>query len=191
MEISKFTTPFTDKLCTKWGIEYFPEFLSRARNPDDTVLALKGYRQTKSYTCGFVSGLMALQFFKPKANVKKFYQLCRLDDDWGASTRKVASALRKSGLQVSIRKSLTLEDIADCLEAGKPILTSIKRQGQIQHWVTIYGVNRKTKEVFVASDKFWFSLFKTITKWNVFRRRLPEGVDFLVCSSKTRSKAKG
>lgn len=184
MEIHYFTTPFVDKLCTRIKLDYFPEFLTRARSPDDLVVNIPGYRQTKSYTCGFVGGLMILRYFRPEASTESFYLDCRAHDDWGISTRKAASALRKAGVGVSIKKHLHFEDIASAIEAGCPIMTSIKRQGQIQHWVVIYGVNRKTKEVFVAGDKFWFSLLKTTHKWNSFRHRLPAGVDFLVCYSK-------
>jgi hypothetical protein len=181
MEIAPFTTPLTDKIWDKLGIEYMPEFLTRARNKDDIVLSVPGYRQTKSYTCGFVSGMMVLHYFRPESTVKDFYPMCEAHDDWGVSTRKLSMALRKTGIKVSLQKSLTFEDIASFITEGRPIITSIKRHGQIQHWIVIYGVNRKTKELFVAGDKFWLSVFKTVLKWNVFRHRLPKGVDFLIC----------
>lgn len=184
MEISTFTNPFTDKLCTKMKLEYFREFLSRARSSDDTVLNIPGYRQTKSYTCGFVSGLMVLHYLQLKIPAQSFYSVCEAHDDWGMSTKKVATALRQFDVAVSIKKYLNFDEIASSIEEGKPIITSIKRHGQIQHWIVIYGVNRKTKEVFIAGDKFWFSVFKTIHKWNSFRHRLPTGVDFLICWKK-------
>lgn len=184
MEIAPFTTPLTDKIWDRLGIEYLTEFLTRARNSDDVVLSIPGYRQTKSYTCGFVSGMMVLHYFHPNATVKDFYPTCLAHDDWGVSTRKLSDALRGAGIKVSIQKSLSFDQIAKTIESGRPIITSIKRHGQIQHWVVIYGVNRKKKELFVAGDKFWLSLFKTVLQWNVFRHRLPRGVDFLICWEK-------
>jgi hypothetical protein len=83
-----------------------------------------------------------------------------------------------------IRKDLKFQDIAEYINDGHPIITSIKRQGDIQHWIVIYGVNRKTKEVFVAGDKFWFSPASTIMKWNNFRHRIASGADFLICWKK-------
>lgn len=162
------------------------EFLTRPRSEDDVCIEIPGYRQTKSYTCGYVSGMMVLHTFDPEACGEEFYTLCRAHDEWGMSTRKLATALRKKGIRVSIRKKFTLDEIADCIEAGMPIITSIKRVNEIQHWIVIYGVNRKTRELFVAGEKFWFSPAGTVFKWNEFRHRFPAGVDFLVCSSKSR-----
>jgi hypothetical protein len=184
MEISRFTTTFTDRLCHKLGFEYVKEFISRPRNKNDLVLRVPGYRQTKSYTCGFVSSLMVLHFFDRKQSAEKFYKLCNPHFDWGMSTRKVASALRRSKIKVGIKKLMLFEDIANSIEHGHPIITSIKREDVIQHWVVIYGVNRKTKEVFVAGDKFWFSLASTRVDWKSFRRRIASGADFLVCRPK-------
>ena len=168
----------------KLKLDYIPEFLSRPRHPDVLVLNIPGYRQTKSFTCGFVSGLMVLRYFRADANAKTFYADCRAHDDWGISTRKVSNALRRQDVGVSLRRNLTFNQIASELEAGRPILTSIKRNGQIQHWVVIYGVNKRKKEVFMAGDKFWFSLFKTNHEWKSFRHRLPPDVDFLICRDK-------
>lgn len=184
MEIARFTTPLSDKICSALGFEYVWELISKPRNENDIVIAIPGYRQTKSYTCGFVSGLMILHAYDPKANVKKFYELCDAHEEWGMSTRKVAKALRASGIGVMIRKELKFQDIADFIDAGHPIITSIKRRDEIQHWVVIYGVNKKTKEIFVAGDKFWFSPVSTIFKWNSFRHRIASGADFLVCWKK-------
>lgn len=184
MEIAHFTTPLTDKLCHKLGFEFVREFISRGWKKDDIVLKIPGYRQTKSYTCGFVSGLMVLHHFDRKQSAKKFYELCNPHFDWGMSTRKVASALRKSKIKVSIKKLMPFDELANLIEEGKPIITSIKRRDVIQHWVVIYGVNRKTKEVFVAGDKFWFSPATTRMEWKIFRRRIASGADFLVCSKK-------
>lgn len=181
MEICFFTTPLTDKICHKIKLDYFPEFLTRTRHPDVLILNIPGYRQTKSYTCGYVSGLMVLRYFRTNSDVKTFYADCRAHDDWGISTRKVADALRKHEIGVSLKRHLTFNQIASEIEAGRPILTSIKRKGQIQHWVVIYGVNKRKKEVYIAGDKFWFSLFKTNHQWKSFRPRLPQDVDFLVC----------
>ncbi len=160
------------------------EFISRARNKDDIVIEIPGYRQTKSYTCGFVSGLMVLHSFNRKVSPKKFYSLCNVHEEWGMSTRKLATALRKMKISVSIKPGLKFDEILGYLSEGKPIITSIKRRDDIQHWVVIYGANKKTKEIFVAGDKFWFSPMKTHLKWNVFRRRVATGADFLICSPK-------
>lgn len=181
MRIDQFTTPFSDQLCDKLGIEFISEFLTSARNKHDTVLDVPGYRQTKSYTCGFVSGLMVLRTFQPDASWETFHKKCQMHPEWGMSTRKVANALRKSGIQVRIRPGMKFDAIADAIESGAPVITSVKRYKDIQHWVVIYGVNRKRKELFIAGEKFWFSPASTVYPWSEIRPTIPSGADFLVC----------
>lgn len=185
MRIDHFTTAFSDDLCDKLGLEFIAEILTRARNSDDICIDVPGYRQLKSYSCGFVSGLMVLRTFYPNASHRKFYQLCDLNPEWGMSTKKVARALRKSGIGVRIRQGLSFDEIADFIEEGQPIITSVRRHKEIQHWIVIYGVNRKTREIFIAGEKFWFSLKPTVFEWKILRRQIPNKNDFLVCWKKT------
>lgn len=185
MNIDRFTGPLSDKIFHKLRLEYVREFLTRSRNPDDICIEIPGYRQTKSYTCGYVSGLMVLHAFDKKACGETFYEHCDAHHEWGMSTKKVATALRKSGIGVRIRQGLHFDEIADFISEGQPIITSIRRHKEIQHWVVIYGVNRKTKEVFIAGEKFWFSPAGTVFEWKKIRRQIPNRNDFLVCWQKT------
>jgi ABC-type bacteriocin/lantibiotic exporter with double-glycine peptidase domain len=185
MRIDQFTSDFSDNLCDLLGIEFVTEVLTEARSKDDIVLPVPGYRQTKSYTCGFVSGLMVARTFDPKVPHEKFYELCELHPEWGMSTKKLARALRQSGVGVRIRQGLHFDEIADYISAGQPIITSIKRHKDIQHWVVIYGVNKKLREVFIAGEKFWFSPAETVYKWNELRHKIPVQNDFLVCFRKS------
>lgn len=184
MRIDQFTSPFSDQLCDQLGIEYITEVLTQPRNKDDICIDIPGYRQTKSYTCGFVSGLMVARTFYPKIPHTKFYELCRMHPEWGMSTKKLAAALRKSGVGVRIRQGLTFDEIAQFISEGQPIITSIRRNKEIQHWVVIYGVNKKLKEVFIAGEKFWFSPDETVFEWNELRHKIPAQNDFLVCWKK-------
>lgn len=184
MNIDRFTNSFTDRICDLLGFEYVREFLTGPRTDADVCIAIPGYRQTKSYTCGYVSGLMVLHAFDPKASAKDFLAQCQTHEEWGMSTRKVASALRQAGVGVRIRQGVNFSEIADYIKNGHPIITSIQRRGEIHHWVVIYGVNTKTKEIFIAGEKFWFSLAPTVMSWKDFRKSLVKGTDFLVCWKK-------
>lgn len=184
MRIDQFTTPESDRLCDELGIEFITEVLTEARSKDDITIDIPGYRQTKSYTCGFVSGLMVTRHFYPKTPHTKFYELCQMHPEWGMSTKKLAAALRKSDIGVSFRQGLSFNEIADYISEGKPIITSIRRSKDIQHWIVIYGVNRKTKEIFIAGEKFWFSPDETVFRWSEISRQIPVRNDFLVCWKK-------
>jgi hypothetical protein len=181
MEISPFTTDHMDEVFTRLKKDYVQELLSRATVEGDMVLDIPGYRQVKSFTCGFVSGFMVLEYFGIKTSSEKFYKLCRPHQEWGISTRKLSDALRKMKIKVVIRQKLSFDEIADAISEGKPIITSVKRRNDIQHWIVIYGVNRRTKEIFVAGDKFWFTPDATRYKWDPYRKKIATWADFLIC----------
>lgn len=185
-EISPFTTPEMDRIFDSLKKEYVQELLSRATLSDDVVVNISGYRQIKSYTCGFVSGVMILEGFGIKIDTGKFYKQCRPHQTWGISSRKLADALRKNEIKVVIRQKLSFDEIADALTKGSPIITTVKRRNDIQHWVVIYGVNKRTKEIFVAGDKFWFTPDKTRYKWLEYKKRFPTWADYLICSPRFR-----
>jgi hypothetical protein len=181
-EISRFTTDHMDEVFTRLKKEYVQELLSRARKDGDIVLGIPGYRQIKSFTCGFVSGLMVLEGLGKKIDSAKFYKECRPHQTWGISTRKLSRALRKNGIRVKIRQKLKFEEVAEAISAGHPIITTVKRRNDIQHWIVIYGVNKNTREIFVAGDKFWFTPDSTRHKWDPYWKRFPTWADFLICS---------
>ncbi len=181
-EIYPFTTDHMDEVFTRLKKDYVQELLSRARVEGDVVIDIPGYRQIKSFSCGFVSGVMVLEGFGKKIDTEKFYQDCRPHQEWGISTRKLSDALRKNGIKVKIRQKLKFDEVAEAIAAGNPIITTVKRRNDIQHWIVIYGVNKRTKEIFVAGDKFWFTPDSTRQKWDPYRKRFPTWADFLICS---------
>ncbi len=95
-----------DAFAAKTGISVLHDRLKHPAVPGVVTLAVPGYRQAESYTCGFAAGLMALHTFHPRADIDAFCRRVRPTPRHGASTRKVANALRISGVAVSIRKSL-------------------------------------------------------------------------------------
>lgn len=174
-----------NKFAELTGIVVFPDWLPGPNGDDATVLAVPGYAQVQDYTCGFVAGLMVLHTYNPRADVDLFYKRVDPHEQWGSSTVKVANALRKSGIGVGKRKSLTFKTVAATIEAGYPIITSVLTDDpEVNHWVVIYGVGHKPKRIFLAANGSPF-LSKKIYEWRTFKNKYwyPNGFG-LVCWGK-------
>lgn len=160
-----------DGFAAKTGICVVRDRLKHPGGPGVVTLAVPGYRQVESYTCGFVAGLMVLHTFHPRASINAFFHRVRPTPLHGASTRKVADALRKSGIGVSIRKKLGFHEIRREIDAGFPILTCVKTEDEdVEHWVVIYGYGLKPNRLFLAGsglpffdgrERLWEDYLKT------------------------------
>ena len=166
------------------GIVIVSDRLPGPDGDDATVLDVPGYVQTQTYTCGFVAGLMVLHAFKPNSSIDLFYRRVAPHEDRGASTEKIATALRKSNIGVGKRESLTFDAIADAIEAGYPIVTTVSTgDPEVNHWVVIYGVGRKPKRIFLAANGLPFLSHKKYP-WRTFKDKwCPSGFG-LVCWGK-------
>lgn len=142
-----------DILADKTGICVIRDRLIHPGSADVITLDIPGYRQVESYTCGFVAGLMVLHTFHPEARVDRFYKAVAPTRRWGASTRKVANALRRSGVGVSVRADLSFQKIAVAIDKGYPIITVIRTSDpDVHHWVVIYGYGKNPDRVFIAAN---------------------------------------
>jgi hypothetical protein len=173
-----------DRLADKTGIRIMPDILPHPGGDDVTTLAVPGYRQIDSFSCGAAAALMAVRTFRPGFPAGDFHDLCSPVD--GIQNQRLIRFLRKSGLGVSERGDLTFTAIAEQIDAGFPIITLVNEKDGLQHWVVIYGVGRKPNRVFVAGVKLPFIGRKAFT-WREFSRTWVTGYG-LVCWGKPERK---
>jgi hypothetical protein len=106
-----------------------------------------------AYSCGFVAGAMVLRCFHPRRSLRRFFDLCRSHYDTGISTSALISALRASGVGVSIRRDLNFRAMVDALDAGYPVITYVHTPvPNVDHWVVIYGYGLHPNRLYVAGD---------------------------------------
>lgn len=157
--------------------------LRRASGPNEVTLDLPGYAQLDSYGCGAVAGVMALKHFRPNASFSTFYARVAPHPEWGASTRKLARALRASGLRVQERGDLTFAGLCAALDAGSPVIVTVQNPGvDAAHWVVVYGYGLKPNRVFLASNGFPFVATNEFPLRQFARLWSPHG-NGLVCST--------
>jgi len=166
------------------GVVVVSDFLPRGQNPlTDSVLALRGSRQVEDFSCGFVAALMVVEYFNRPVTVDRLYRLIGPHEEWGASTRKVASALRRCGIRVELRDRLGFDELAAAIDAGHPVITCITSpRANNSHWCVVYGVSRKPSRVFVAGIGLPHLDAGKVLPWASFRRVWSPPGNGLVCS---------
>jgi ABC-type bacteriocin/lantibiotic exporter with double-glycine peptidase domain len=180
-EALKIVVELKDNIVDFTGYEVRKESIPKPRDENEILIPIAGYRQNKSYTCGFTSGLMILHTFNPQSSIDTFYKRVKSDKS-GTSTNRLVSALRESGIRIRVVRggSITFQQIAGWIKQGRPIITTVKND---THWVVIFGVGYKPQRIFIAGNGLL--LKKQKHTWTEFRYKLQGGVsDSLVCYRK-------
>ncbi|MEI6236448.1 MAG: papain-like cysteine protease family protein [Planctomycetota bacterium] len=167
-----------------FGIDYVEHPLEYGEyDPSVTTLSVPGYRQTQTFSCGYVAGMMVLHTFYPRRSKTAFWNKVLPDREFGVQTERLTKALRQSNLKVTLRKKLTFDEIAANIEASRPIIAEVKSRFADSHWVVIYGIGRSPKRIFIAGCGLpHFS--SCVRSWAEYRRdRTPSG-DYLICRAK-------
>ena len=174
-----------DLISDKTGFVAVRDRLHHPSGSDVVTLAVPGYRQTNTYSCGAIAGLMILRTFKPKASLDEFYRRINPDPEHGSDTPELLRALRKSGVGVDERYNLNWRSVSNAIRDGYPIATVVNtKKAQVLHWVVIYGVGVNPNRVYIAGDGLpWIG--KREYAWPDFVRRWrPKGFG-LVCWGKS------
>jgi hypothetical protein len=158
--IGEAATTALDIFAKQTGVRVLNLPLSHPRTREVTTLMVPGYKQTQTYTCGFVAGLMVLHALYPKSSIEAFYRRVNPDPKWGTTNKKLLEALKLSGIGVSVRRGMQFRDIQRHIDAGFPIITLVKTGDEYTtHWVVIYGYGNESGKnpprVFVAGRQLF------------------------------------
>ncbi len=154
MDFAERLYDWLDDLTVVTGVKLVADPLTHPPPADDAVtLRMPGYRQTDSFSCGFVAGLMAVHALHPRRSVGRFYDLVSPHRVTGTSNARLVQALRASGVVVTARKDLDFHGVAAAIHAGAPVVTTIATGcADTWHWVTLYGVGERPRRVFLAGS---------------------------------------
>lgn len=168
-------------------ISYLSDPLSYADRDDDEeeTLALPGYRQLQSFSCGWVAGLMVLHYFDRRRSPSDFWERLSPHPENGTTTRRLMQGLKQSGVVCTLSKNLTWPKIKKAIQNGNPIILTVKTKRKDElHWVVLYGANYRTKEVFIAGNGIpylnWLTDAHKLTWGDFYKSWEPKG-EALVC----------
>ncbi len=112
------------------------------------TLDLPGYRQVRSYTCGYAVALMVVRFFRPDAPARELFERLGTGRD-GTRQTAIVRELRASGLGANVRYDMDFERYCAAFDAGKPV---IGYHHGIEHWVALYGYARDPEDLLFVAD---------------------------------------
>jgi hypothetical protein len=166
------------------GLRVIPDLLPDRERSNDLKLPVRGYSQLDTYSCGVAAGWSVLRYFDPEANFRKFDQACAPHPEWGTSTRRLATALRKHGLRVYGLGDLDFDAITSFLESGFPILTAIRERDWVEnvhHWVVIYGAGWNPRRMHIVGRTGAPGFAKMELAWRKFKTIWSFKGEGLVC----------
>lgn len=103
------------------------------------------------------------------------------------STRKVADALRASGIRVSVRDSLDFNAIAVAIGAGHPIVVTVKpAHCKDLHWAVVYGVGVEPRRIFLSGVRLPYWDRGKVLEWKEFTRKWRPLGNGLKCSARVK-----
>jgi ABC-type bacteriocin/lantibiotic exporter with double-glycine peptidase domain len=112
-------------------------------------MPLLGYRQTRSYSCGFATALMVLRTFERPVEARELFESLRTGRS-GTRQTAIVTELRRRGLRANTRYDLDFAGLARAIDAGKLVVAYL---GDAEHWLVVYGYGRGPERVFVADPR--------------------------------------
>ena len=123
--------------------------LSRPGDPDVRTLEIPGYRQTRTYTCGFATTMMVMHYFGATVPGHELFQRLGTGRD-GTRQNAIVRELRGSGVRVNVRYDVDFARVAREIDRDKLIIAYL---ADLEHWIVIYGYGSEPERVYVADPR--------------------------------------
>ncbi len=137
---------------------------------------MPGFRQARTYSCGFASALMVLRYFERDVPALDLFRRLGTGRD-GTRQQAIVRELRLLGVSVNARYDVDFDRIQREIDRGKPLIAYL---GDLEHWLVIYGYALEPRRVYVADPRPDEACEHT---WDAYASRL--GCFGMVCSPRT------
>lgn len=146
----------------------------------EKTLPIQGYRQARSYSCGFATALMVARYFVPDVEARRLYRELGTGRD-GTRQNAIVKVLRRVGVGANVRYDVGFERLRREIGLGKLVIGYLH---DTEHWVLLYGYGLEPARVFIADPEPGKSCARA---WEGHAERLREfGI---VCSTRPRRTA--
>jgi len=120
-----------------------------APHAEGTALPLSGYRQARSYTCGFATTLMVIRYFGADIPARELLRRLGTGRD-GTRQNAIMRELRAAGLRANTRYDVDFARVCREIDRNKLIVGYLHDE---EHWLVIYGYARDPERVYVADPR--------------------------------------
>lgn len=162
------------------------------------VLDLPNVRQATPDTCGPAAVKSVLGYYGIVATEKELIDAMRMDFRWGAEPEDMQRVMEEHGLEVEIKRGMTVDDLRLCTENGIPVIIVLQAWGDKDdyseewddsHYVVVKGVSDETIRFEDPSSDFeselpidefvprWHGWDKDIVGWGMLVGRGEHRVD--------------
>lgn len=129
---------------------FAPPFAPVHHRPNSvTVQALRAYRQTRSYSCGFASVLMVLRSFGQAVESRELFASLGTGRS-GTRQNAILRELRRHGLSANARYDFGFDALRRSIDADKLVVGYLV---DVEHWLVVYGYGLEPRRVFVADPR--------------------------------------
>jgi len=122
---------------------------TRPGDPHVRTLTIPGYRQTRTYTCGFSSTMMVMHYFGGTLPGHELFQRLGTGRD-GTRQNAIVRELRNIGVRVNVRYDVDFTRLATEVDRGKLVISYLT---DLEHWVVLYGYGAEPQRVYVADPR--------------------------------------
>jgi ABC-type bacteriocin/lantibiotic exporter with double-glycine peptidase domain len=142
-----------------------PVFAPEPNDPTAVVLRVPGYYQIREYTCGFVSTLTVLRYFRRYVPERVLYE--RLGTNhWGTSQNAIVRELRREGLSASVRYDLDFDRLCGFIDRNRLVVTYHHR---LEHWIVVHGYAPEPRRIYVAES---LKGMRRVHRWALYGEKL-------------------
>lgn len=128
---------------------FAPPFEVVGDPPGAVTVPLRGYRQARSYSCGFATALMVLRSFDCVVEARELFESLGTGRS-GTRQNAIVRELRRRGLRANTRYDLDFAALGRAIDAGKLVVGYLI---DAEHWLVLYGYGRGPDRVYVADPR--------------------------------------
>lgn len=115
----------------------------------EVTVRVFGYRQTRSYSCGFATVLMILRTFGRAIEARTLFQSLGTGRS-GTRQRAIVRELRRAQISANVRYDVDFETLVRAFDAAKLVVGYL---ADVEHWLVLYGYGRRPDRLFVADPR--------------------------------------
>jgi hypothetical protein len=116
-------------------------------------LPVPNYLQLDTFSCGFVSGLAVLHYFRPDVVPTAFAAAIRPSPVEGVGELQLMHALQQFDVRVMRHRGPNFSTFDLHLRRGRPVIVPVRgRWFGCGHWAVVYGAARPGRRLYLVND---------------------------------------